>query len=202
MSVNEMALIDRMYWLERHTTSDMQGHLETLRELAKGRDLVVELGVRHGCSTIALLAGRPRQMISVDIMPSSDRIMSIGQAARDAGVRWIYRQGDSLLIDLPDGIDLLMIDTLHTHDQLVGELERHAPRVRPGGAIVCHDTVTFGAHDEPIYTHASPLLRLGEPSGYFGLMRAVNKMIECCPGWSLEAHYDHCHGLTVIRRSS
>lgn len=202
MSVGEMALIDRMFWLEQHTTTDMQGHLETLRELARGRDLVIELGVRHGTSTIGLLAGRPRAMISIDIMPSPSRMLSIHDAVREVGIHWMYRQADSLLTDLPDGIDLLLIDTLHTHDQLAAELERHAPRVRPGGAVVCHDTVTYGRHDEQIYSHASPLLRLGSPSGRHGLMTAINGHIGLDPRWSIESHYDHCHGLTVIRRSS
>jgi cephalosporin hydroxylase len=193
--------IDEMYRVQIDSPSDMQGHLLTLRELARRCELVVELGVRDGVSTIGLLAGRPYEMISVDIMPSSSRMMDISEAARTEGLRWRYLQADSLTVDLPDGIGLLLIDTIHRHDQLAAELGRHAPRVAPGGGIAMHDTVTFGSADEPIYAHASRLLQAGEPSGHAGLRRAITTFLGHHPDWMIESEYDHCHGLTVIRKS-
>ena len=105
------------------------------------------------------------------------------------------------MIDLPDDIDLLLIDTLHTHDQLEGELLRHAGRVRPGGRIVMHDTVTFGLVDEPVYSHASPLIRISQPSGTMGLRGAIRSFLSNNDDWQIEAEYEECHGLTVLRRS-
>jgi cephalosporin hydroxylase len=40
-------------------------------------------------------------------------------------------------------IDVLLIDTEHTYDQVTGELELWWPRVRVGGYVLAHDTETF-----------------------------------------------------------
>jgi predicted O-methyltransferase YrrM len=193
-------IIDDIYQVELDRPSDMQGHLPTLRDLAHGCSLVVELGVRDGVSTVALLAGRPKALLSIDIIPPSARLARLVDAAAQANVDWEYRRGDSLMIDLPADIDLLLIDTLHTHDQLEGELLRHAGRVRPGGRIVMHDTVTFGLIDEPVYSHASPLIRISQPSGTMGLRSAIHSFLRNNEDWQIEAEYEECHGLTVMRR--
>jgi predicted O-methyltransferase YrrM len=194
-------MIDDLFQVETNRPSDMQGHLTTLRDLAHGCALVVELGVRDGVSTVGLLAGRPEALISVDIIPPSARLARLIDAAAQASVAWEYRRADSLMTDLPDGIDLLMIDTLHTHDQLDGELLLHAGRVRPGGRIAMHDTVTFARIDEPVYAHASPMIRGINPSGSMGLRSAIDSFLLNNEDWQIEAEYEECHGLTILRRS-
>ena len=48
--------------------SDITEHCDKLRELAVQADSVVEFRMRHGVSTVALLAGQPKQMISYDLL--------------------------------------------------------------------------------------------------------------------------------------
>jgi 3',5'-cyclic AMP phosphodiesterase CpdA len=43
-------------------------HCDKVRELAAQADSVVEFGMRHGVSTVALLAGQLEQMISYDLL--------------------------------------------------------------------------------------------------------------------------------------
>lgn len=47
--------------------SDINEHLPILRQLASSATQVVELGMRTGVSTVALLAGHPRRLLSVDV---------------------------------------------------------------------------------------------------------------------------------------
>lgn len=195
--------LGELYARVRAMPTDMQGHMDTLVDLATGCEQVVELGVRDGVSTVALMQGRPTRLMSVDILPLPGSLVQYQAIAAGAGVWWSYVQSDSLLVEIPE-CDLLMIDTLHTHDQLYAELERHAPRVRPGGAIVLHDTSTYGWDDEPVYGHASPLLRLASPSGYEGLRRAILRWRERTDlgmEYGCEVEYHHCHGLMVLRRA-
>lgn len=62
-----MSIIEQNFNRSRETESDIQEHLETLRRYSSLCDSVVEMGVRYIVSTWALLAGKPKKMISIDI---------------------------------------------------------------------------------------------------------------------------------------
>src|SRR5262245_57339333 len=62
-----MKTLETEYRRVRDTPSDINEHCEMLRHLACYHNRVIELGTRYGVSTIALLAGRPQQMLCVDI---------------------------------------------------------------------------------------------------------------------------------------
>ena len=72
-------------------------HCDKLRQLAAQADSVVEFGMRHGVSTVALLAGQPRQMISYDLHqdPVADLLKS-----RQGATAFSFVQGDSLSVDI------------------------------------------------------------------------------------------------------
>lgn len=119
--------------------SDIAGHLPFLYESVcrfPGAR-VLELGVRSGNSTAALLAGVERvdgHLWSVD-------------AARPRVPRhwhrlpfWDFIRGDDLAVSLPDEFDIVFIDTSHTYEQTRAEIERYAHRVSSGGVILLHDT--------------------------------------------------------------
>jgi Methyltransferase domain len=114
-----------------------------LRQEAHGT--VLELGVRGGSSTVALLAGleeRGGVLWSVDIDPASAAIFP-GHA------QWRFVLADSRderpVVDagLPDELDVLFIDTLHTYEQVRDELAVWGDRVVPGGVILFHDTDSY-----------------------------------------------------------
>ena len=122
------------YWLEHW--SDVQTHLPVLYEAARGN--VLELGVRAGVSTCALLAGvadHGGHVWSVDINDC--------RAAVGPHPDWTFIQADSLddvLITPDKPLDCLFIDTEHTEHRTIGELHRWGQHMRPGGVILLHDT--------------------------------------------------------------
>lgn len=123
--------------------SDIQQHLPRLRKEAHGT--VLELGVRGGSSTVALLAGleeRGGVLWSVDIDPASAAIFA-------DHAQWRFVLADSRderpVVDagLPSELDVLFIDTLHTYEQVRDELAVWGDRVAPGGVILFHDTDSY-----------------------------------------------------------
>ncbi len=175
--------IDEMYARERLIASDIHEHLPTLRSLAVGCSHVTEFGVRFGVSTVALLAGRPDRMVSYDV-ERHPAVAGIEEAATAAGIDFKFVEANVLSVDI-DETDLLFIDTLHTYDQLIAELNRHGDKVRK--YIAMHDTVTFGTAGE---------------RGGDGLMRAINEYFGPRNEWVLEIHHTNNNGLTVYKRRS
>lgn len=122
--------------------SDIQGHLGRLRDLVVELDArqVVELGVRTGRSTVALLAGveatdgRLWSCDVVDVVP--------GLPAEVAEhPQWEFVLGDDLaVVDRAPSCDLLFIDTSHEYEHTAAELAAYTPLVRAGGCVVLHDT--------------------------------------------------------------
>jgi hypothetical protein len=79
-------------------------------------------------------------------------------------------------------VDLLFLDTIHTGDQILAELNRHAPRVSRWIAI--HDTELFRIDGD----------------GGSGMGDAVDNWLVANPEWFLMMHITHQHGLTVLSR--
>lgn len=128
---------------ERQDYPNIHEHLAELEKAAKG--VVLELGSREGASTAALLSGveaRGGQVWSVDIDPSCAK-------AWEGHPLWSFVCCDSCDVEkmkskgLPEQIDVLFIDSDHTYERVKKELETWAPRVRPGGMILMHDTESF-----------------------------------------------------------
>jgi SAM-dependent methyltransferase len=123
--------------------SDIQDHIPRLRSEARGT--VLELGVRGGISTTALLAGveeRGGVVWSVDIDPASAAIF-------EGHAQWRFALADSRDVDavsalgLERPLDVLFVDTIHTYEQVRDELGAWGEWVRPGGVILFHDTDSY-----------------------------------------------------------
>jgi predicted O-methyltransferase YrrM len=122
--------------------SDIQGHMEFLYTSALERPVMVELGVRSGNSTCALLAAVEKNGLG--------SLWSVDISEPDVPESWYALKYWHLLVCddtstnarlwLPSAIDLLFIDTSHTVAQTLMELELYVPRVRPGGLVLLHDT--------------------------------------------------------------
>jgi predicted O-methyltransferase YrrM len=120
--------------------TDIQGHLDYLAEAVIDVDAraVLELGVREGVSTIALLYGllvTGGHLWSVD----TDEHQLVGTYPH-----WTFLVADdrspTARAATPLALDLLFIDTSHEYDHTLTELRTYAPRVRPGGRVLLHDT--------------------------------------------------------------
>lgn len=177
------------YIAARHTPSDINEHVELLRDLAAQCDHVTEFGMRGGVSTVALLAAQPKVLISWDI----DWRAIVSQRAADllyiaGATNFQPRVGNTLEITT-EPTDLLFIDTLHTGAQLKAELTRHVDpmqdRVRK--YLVFHDTVSFGYIGED-----------GKP----GLRAAIRwfQRNHAFPLWELIEDRKNNNGLVVLRR--
>lgn len=122
--------------------SDIVEHLPRLHDTVVERNAqtVVELGVRSGNSTVALLAGIEQtggQLWSVDIhlMPYQDYAI-LRRASKGS---WTFVIGDDLAVSdqIPDQIDVLFIDSSHFYDHTLAELDLYGSRA---STILLHDT--------------------------------------------------------------
>jgi cephalosporin hydroxylase len=100
--------------------SDVKDHLPLLYRYSRGH--VLELGVRGGVSTAALLAGveeRGGHLWSIDIDPDCRNIWARGHP------QWTFIHGNSceFVAGGPDSFEVLFIDTSHTYEQTLCELE-------------------------------------------------------------------------------
>ncbi len=161
--------------------NDMHFHLPYLTDIAIGQR-VVEFGVRTGVSTTALLHGRPLWLQSYDIERCAG-IDELEQSARSGGYDWTFHEESSLWADIPE-CDVLLIDSLHTYQQLRLELARHACAV--GELIVMHDTSTYG--------------QVSEDGSAPGLQAAIDEFLACHREWALARYEPECNGLTTLRR--
>jgi hypothetical protein len=184
------------------TPSDIHEHLPTLRSYASECDHVTEAGVRYVVSTFALMMGKPRRLVSIDIVHPNDMVggpkdvikgkdeFALATSfAHENGVDFEFVLGSTLTIDL-EPTDLLFLDTLHQYNQLSAELERHSEKVRK--YILLHDTQSFRYRDEgDMATNQTDKK---------GLQLAITEFLESHCEWELHKEYTNNNGLTVLKR--
>lgn len=133
--------VDQVFETFLKAPSDIQDHMPLLRQLASEVKHVTEFGCRGCFSTVALLAGKPRTLVTWDIDP-----MAVSNALtlsfwKGHATDLHARRGDTTKI-LIEETDLLFIDTVHSFEHLRSELKRHGNKARK--YLVFHDTVAFG----------------------------------------------------------
>ncbi len=174
-----MTYTERLAW-----PSDIVDHLEYFVDTCLELDAkkVIELGVRTGNSTVAWLHGLDQ---------TGGHLWSVDPDGRAVGTipadRWTFVFGldtDRAVLDqLPNMVDVVFIDTTHTYQHTLRELDLYVPRVRPGGRVLLHDTEL----EVPDGT-------IGEPA--FPVKRAVSKY---CATNGLEwSNRDFCFGLATV----
>ena len=142
---------------------DIGQHLPFLRENARGN--VVEIGVRDGASTSALLMGVRKNggyLWSVDInpecswiFPSDPQWTFIHSHSRD--------NADRILSQIPQKIDLLFIDGDHSYEMVKSDHAIYGPLAK---TIMLHDVELEGAG---VYQAATEFGKLEIRSGSYGL---------------------------------
>lgn len=121
------------------TPSDIWEHLPTLLSLVHKlrAEHVIELGTRTGVSTTALLYALEAtggRLTSIDIDPRPEI---------PASDHWTFIQGndlDPVIVRELDEADLIFIDTSHTYEQTLAELNIYQHLIRRPGLIALHDT--------------------------------------------------------------
>jgi len=121
--------------------TDITAHLGILYAWARRGGVMVELGVRSGNSTCALLAGAEA---------SGGHLISVDVEEPDVPAHWRdlpywkliigHDQDPAVLDQIYTNLSLLFIDTSHLAADTRNELALYGPRVKPGGVILLHDT--------------------------------------------------------------
>jgi len=172
--MNPKEFLEEQYHLACNFPSDIHKHLPVLRSLAERCETIVELGVRDGQSTRALLV-TPAKLRSYDLVLDSN-VVNLFEISRHAGNDHEYIQADGLKLDLPE-VDLIFIDTVHTYNQLTQELRLHGNKARK--------YLAFRDTGEPF---------VGE------LLPAIMEFLSWNPQWRVMYHTRDCHGFTVLER--
>lgn len=132
-----------------HTPSDINEHLEEMFDVVVRLQArtVIELGVRHGNSTIAWLHA---------LELTQGYLWSVDVAKQWNGIpqdRWTFIEGDDLSDEvqaqLPEEADIIFIDTYHGYEQTMKEIKAYRSRVRPGGLMIFHDTAVEAFDHHP-----------------------------------------------------
>ena len=128
---------------------------------------LLELGVRSGVSTRAFLLGckvTGGHLWSVDISEIRVPNINFGDDWALSG-HWTYTQHtDDLDYKWDKPIDLLFIDTSHTYEQTLAELNKFTPYVKFDGTVLLHDTLLDHINE-------------------WGVLRAVETFLRDNPYW-------------------
>jgi hypothetical protein len=194
-----MEKILEKYNEHKNTPSDINEHLETLYNLGKECSHITEMGVRWVSSTWPLIYSNPKKIISYDII-TNPNIIEVINLCNEYSIDYSFQEKDVLQLEI-ELTELLFIDTLHTYNQLIKELEIHSNKVSK--YIVLHDTEFFGRVDEVVYEHASNFVK-NNPITKQGLMTAVEDFLstELGQSWELFKIYKNNNGLTILKNKS
>jgi hypothetical protein len=192
-----MEKINLIYESQCNIPSDINEHLPTILKYAKECKHITEMGVRWVSSTWPLLLSNPKKMISYDIV-RHPKIEEVIDLSKNYNLDYQFIQSDVLTIEIEE-TELLFIDTLHTYNQLVCELDIHSDKCSK--YIILHDTTSFGEVDEMIYEHASNEIKNIETKKQ-GLWNAVLDFLETDKGkfWEIKERFTNNNGLTILER--
>lgn len=114
------------------------GDVRLLLDLARGRELVVELGTATGW-TAASLALQGARVVSFDPVVQEHRERYLALLPADARGRIDLRRAAGADGSTDGPVDLLFVDSTHERDATIAEFEAWRPRLAPGALVVFHD---------------------------------------------------------------
>ena len=211
--------LDVVYDCVRWYPSDMYEHLPTLKQYAGKCDTICEFGTNDLTSTIGLLSGFPKHLITLDLNhpdifaltfepfnPNRKEdeeptviklnLETVNKIATDNEIEFKFMQTNSLEFSF-NSVDLLFIDSLHTYTQLTKELMLHAKKVKK--YIILHDTEFYGEKGQDNKDKEGNYLCPHWETK--GIGHAIGEFLENpYSGWVIDKHYTNCHGLTILKR--
>lgn len=192
-----MTELDSFYNQLVSTPSDINEHLPTLKEYAEKCETITEFGVRGVVSTVALIKGNPKKMISVDLFHPSHwnkqaELEKVVNYANDNNIQYEFIVADTRSIEI-ENTDMLFIDTLHTYEQLKVELAKHGNKAQK--FLAFHDTTLYESTDE--YNSYTYEIINGDKKG---LWPAIQEFLLQNPEWQVCERKTNNNGLTVLKR--
>jgi predicted O-methyltransferase YrrM len=135
--------------IELNPDCDISYHLTALRDFVKliHAQYIVELGVRSGNSTQALILGAMETGGKVRGYDIERRTLSWMEPEYNRYFEYII--ADDTKIAPVESMDLLFIDTSHEAGHTSWELENWGKNVRKGGLILLHDTTNISGVFDP-----------------------------------------------------
>jgi len=173
--------IDKMYTALCKKKSDIFKHLPDLKRYSSMSQHVTEFGVRKGNSTVALLAGQPKKLVSYDVKPKINYRMLQGLAKPTDFVLIVENVLDVTI----EPTDFLFIDTYHTYTQITKELKLHGNI--PKKFLAFHDTRTYGFK--------------GEDNKRPGIKAGIDEFLKSNPHWKVDLVKRNNNGFIVLKRT-
>jgi hypothetical protein len=187
-----MKKIEEIYKKKCNTPTDINEHLTVLKKYAEESEVIIEMGVRSIVSTWAFLFGKPKKLISIDMVepknfknhdPDGCDLDLVYKLAKENDINFQFLLSNSLQIEIPE-CDFLFLDTLHDYNQVKSELKLHANKVKK--YIGFHDTVTFKIK--------------GETPGELGIGKAIDEFLQENKDWIIHEEFFNNNGLTIIKK--
>jgi len=167
--------------------NDINEHLPTFKKYSEGCDTIIEMGVRSVVSTWGFLAGKPKKIISIDILHpnfwNSTDLDLVNEYSVENGIEFEFILSDVLKIEIPK-CDILFLDTIHEYNQVKNELELHSSNVNK--YIMFHDTESFRTKGE---------------KGGMGIWPAIEEFLVKNSEWSIHEVFTNNNGLTIIKKN-
>lgn len=193
-----MTTINEQFQIRVKSPSDINEHMETLKNYASTCKHITEMGVRTVVSTWAFLEAKPQRLVSIDIQDCPIELAR--NLAEQAGIDFEFIKADTSNPELDiEETDLLFIDTWHVYPQLKKEFQLHSNKAKK--YIILHDTTTFGELGESGSTlNINPVTGQMEMMRLQGLWPAVEEFLKENKNWKLKERFTHNNGLTVLER--
>lgn len=175
---------EQEYQVACSTPTDINEHLPTLSNLVAEYNCnhVTELGVGPAQSTRAWLR-HDIEIHSYELYPWVS-VINFFKLAQQHGRKITLHVEDTRTATIAP-TDILLIDSLHTYEQVKIELSKHANAVKK--FLVFHDTTTYAWHGE----NNSP-----------GIWPAIAEFLNANPAWQLHQRYYNNNGLTILKRTN
>ena len=179
--------LENFYKIKCDYPSDINEHLPVLKEFAEDCEHITELGVRWVVSTYAFMMGKPKRLVSYDVLPietwENTTTQELTDLAKENNIDFEFKLENVLEVEIEE-TDLLFLDTIHTYKQVKTELELHASKVRK--YLIFHDTTSFEV--------------VGEDEG-LGIGFAIKEFLILNPEWVLYKEYRNNNGLTILKKN-
>ena len=203
-----MEIVEKKFKMLKNKNSDINQHLETLKNYAKKCDTVIELGVRGCISSWAFLLGllenqsdKDKKIILNDIKECN--IADFLNATKDLNITVECVWKNDLELDIEENVDLTFIDTWHVYGQLKRELNKFS-RVT-NKYIIMHDTQVDRVLGETV-RNGWNAKKQSEETGIpveeinMGLGKAIKEFLENNSDWKTKEVFKNNNGLTILER--